>query len=143
MDRWGIGLHHFVDNGLQRRDIALYRQALRFHHRRRTGAVLKHLGENLFLGDVVGAPGREVLSRRLPEYRTKHGIDFTVVNAENVVDGSGEAPYNGDIGIADGVITGVGEVSNGRATTALQRPLIAPVTSEFSPQVLPSIDKRH
>lgn len=43
----------------------------------------------LFLGDVVGAPGREVLAKRLPDYRTKNGIDFTVVNAENVVDGSG------------------------------------------------------
>lgn len=43
----------------------------------------------LFLGDVVGAPGREILSKMLPAYRVENNIDFTVVNAENVVDGSG------------------------------------------------------
>ena len=43
----------------------------------------------LLLGDVVGAPGREVLAKRLPDYRIAHGIDFVVINAENVVDGSG------------------------------------------------------
>ena len=43
----------------------------------------------LFLGDVVGAPGREILSKLLPAYRVENNIDFTVVNAENVVDGSG------------------------------------------------------
>jgi metallophosphoesterase (TIGR00282 family) len=43
----------------------------------------------LCLGDVVGAPGREVLAARLPEYRVEAGIDFVVANAENVVDGAG------------------------------------------------------
>ena len=43
----------------------------------------------LFLGDVVGAPGREVIAKRLPAYREQNGIDFVVINAENVVDGSG------------------------------------------------------
>ncbi|MHC4449561.1 MAG: TIGR00282 family metallophosphoesterase [Planctomycetota bacterium] len=43
----------------------------------------------LLLGDVVGAPGREVIAKRLPDYRIQNGIDFVVINAENVVDGSG------------------------------------------------------
>ncbi|MHC4939720.1 MAG: TIGR00282 family metallophosphoesterase [Planctomycetota bacterium] len=43
----------------------------------------------LLLGDVVGAPGREVIAKRLPDYRVQHDIDFVVINAENVVDGSG------------------------------------------------------
>ncbi|MEM8883605.1 MAG: TIGR00282 family metallophosphoesterase [Planctomycetota bacterium] len=43
----------------------------------------------LLLGDVVGAPGREVVAQRLPAFRVEQGIDFTVINAENVVDGSG------------------------------------------------------
>jgi len=43
----------------------------------------------LLLGDVVGAPGREVLAKRLPDFRIANGIDFVVINAENVVDGSG------------------------------------------------------
>jgi len=43
----------------------------------------------LCLGDVVGAPGRTVLARRLPAYRAAAGVDFVVCNIENVVDGSG------------------------------------------------------
>jgi len=43
----------------------------------------------LLLGDVVGAPGREVVAKRLPDYRVENKIDFVVVNAENAVDGSG------------------------------------------------------
>jgi metallophosphoesterase (TIGR00282 family) len=43
----------------------------------------------LCLGDVVGAPGRNVLAQRLPDYRREAGVDFVVCNAENVVDGSG------------------------------------------------------
>lgn len=43
----------------------------------------------LCLGDVVGAPGRELISRRLPDYRRERAIDFVVANAENVADGSG------------------------------------------------------
>src|ERR1700737_3847307 len=37
----------------------------------------------LFLGDVVGEPGRNAVISRLPELREQHGIDFIVVNGEN------------------------------------------------------------
>ena len=43
----------------------------------------------LCLGDVVGAPGVRVVSKRLPEFREQHGIDFCIVNGENSVEGSG------------------------------------------------------
>jgi len=43
----------------------------------------------LCLGDVVGAPGRELLAKQLPRFKEEQRIDFCVVNAENVVDGSG------------------------------------------------------
>jgi hypothetical protein len=43
----------------------------------------------LCLGDVVGAPGRELLSRRLPDYRREKSVDFVVANVENVAEGSG------------------------------------------------------
>jgi len=43
----------------------------------------------LCLGDVVGAPGRALLVERLPAFREQHGVDFTVVNIENVVEGAG------------------------------------------------------
>ncbi len=43
----------------------------------------------LFVGDVVGRPGREALLRWLPGYRTKREIDFVVVNGENTANGAG------------------------------------------------------
>ncbi|MGQ0614579.1 MAG: TIGR00282 family metallophosphoesterase [Planctomycetaceae bacterium] len=43
----------------------------------------------LCLGDVVGAPGREILARTLPAFRRDRGIDFVVGNIENVADGTG------------------------------------------------------
>ncbi len=43
----------------------------------------------LFLGDVVGRSGREVLTSRLPSLRKAWGLDFVVVNAENAAGGFG------------------------------------------------------
>ena len=43
----------------------------------------------LCLGDIVGAPGREVLVKRLKEFREQHGVDLVVANAENAAQGSG------------------------------------------------------
>ena len=43
----------------------------------------------LFLGDVVGEPGRGAVIARLPELRTRHGIDFVVINGENAAGGRG------------------------------------------------------
>lgn len=41
----------------------------------------------LAVGDVVGQPGLDYLSRRLPTMISMRGIDFTVVNGENVSGG--------------------------------------------------------
>jgi metallophosphoesterase (TIGR00282 family) len=43
----------------------------------------------LFLGDVVGEPGRKALIARLPQLKEQHGIDFTIVNGENAAGGRG------------------------------------------------------
>ena len=43
----------------------------------------------LFLGDVVGRPGRRALAELVPAYREAQGLDFVVVNAENAAGGSG------------------------------------------------------
>jgi len=43
----------------------------------------------LFLGDVVGAPGRNAVITRLPELKEQHAIDFTIVNGENAAGGRG------------------------------------------------------
>ena len=43
----------------------------------------------LFLGDVVGEPGRSAVIARLPELKEKHALDFIVVNGENAAAGRG------------------------------------------------------
>lgn len=46
----------------------------------------------LFVGDVVGKPGRRVLARLLPELIDRHQVDATIVNVENAAGGSGVTP---------------------------------------------------
>lgn len=46
----------------------------------------------LFVGDVVGKPGRDAVRRLLPELRRQHGVDFAVVNIENAAGGFGFTP---------------------------------------------------
>ena len=43
----------------------------------------------LFLGDVVGEPGRGAVIARLPELKQKLALDFIVVNGENAAGGRG------------------------------------------------------
>jgi metallophosphoesterase (TIGR00282 family) len=43
----------------------------------------------LFLGDIVGEPGRSAVIARLPELKMQHAADFVVVNGENAAGGRG------------------------------------------------------
>ena len=43
----------------------------------------------LFIGDIVGRPGREIVGARVQKLRTELGLDFVVANAENAAAGSG------------------------------------------------------
>lgn len=43
----------------------------------------------LFIGDVVGRPGREVLENNLPLLESEYNIDFTIINGENASGGFG------------------------------------------------------
>lgn len=43
----------------------------------------------LFVGDVVGAPGRRVLRAHLPRLKHDVGADLTIVNGENAAGGAG------------------------------------------------------
>ena len=43
----------------------------------------------LFLGDIVGEPGREAIYKRLPELRKEEEIDFVIANGENIAGGRG------------------------------------------------------
>ncbi len=43
----------------------------------------------LFLGDVVGKPGRQILKERLASLQSHYSADFTIVNVENAAAGKG------------------------------------------------------
>ncbi len=57
----------------------------------------------LFVGDVVGSPGRRLLEELLPELRERHKPDFVVVNGENAAGGIGITPKEADAFFAAGV----------------------------------------
>ena len=46
----------------------------------------------LFLGDVVGEPGRKAVIKRLKSLKDQHRADFIVVNGENAAGGRGITP---------------------------------------------------
>ena len=46
----------------------------------------------LFIGDIVGQPGRLAVKTLLPKLREKHALDFVVANGENSAGGSGITP---------------------------------------------------
>lgn len=43
----------------------------------------------LFVGDVVGKPGRQAVAKVLPGLREEHSVDVTIVNGENSAGGKG------------------------------------------------------
>jgi hypothetical protein len=43
----------------------------------------------LFIGDIVGKPGREAVATLVPRLRAEHGLDFVIANGENTAGGSG------------------------------------------------------
>lgn len=58
----------------------------------------------LFIGDIVGQPGRKMVARHLRRLVTTHGADAVIANAENAAAGFGITPAVGqelfDLGIA-------------------------------------------
>lgn len=46
----------------------------------------------LFIGDIVGQPGRKAVQTLLPKLREQHRIDFVIANGENSAGGSGITP---------------------------------------------------
>jgi metallophosphoesterase (TIGR00282 family) len=51
-----------------------------------------HLGvmlKLLFIGDIVGRPGRDIVAERVPRLRREREIDFVIANAENAAAGAG------------------------------------------------------
>jgi len=46
----------------------------------------------LFIGDIVGRPGREILRRAIPALVTHHHVDLVIANVENAAAGFGVTP---------------------------------------------------
>ena len=46
----------------------------------------------LFIGDIVGKPGRDIVCRSIPGLVEKHQLDLVIANAENAAGGSGLTP---------------------------------------------------
>jgi metallophosphoesterase (TIGR00282 family) len=46
----------------------------------------------LFIGDIVGEPGRRAVKTLLPKLREQHTLDFVIANGENSAGGSGITP---------------------------------------------------
>jgi hypothetical protein len=46
----------------------------------------------LFIGDIVGQPGRRAVNELVPKLREQHALDFVIANGENSAGGSGITP---------------------------------------------------
>ena len=46
----------------------------------------------LFIGDIVGSPGRRAVSELVPSLRKTHSLDVVIANAENSAGGNGVTP---------------------------------------------------
>ena len=57
----------------------------------------------LFIGDVVGEPGRRAIRELLPKLKKSEKLDFVIANAENVAGGSGVTPSMADELLNSGV----------------------------------------
>ena len=57
----------------------------------------------LFLGDIVGKPGREMVRRFLRDFREKENVSVVIANGENAAGGSGITPRIAEELFEDGV----------------------------------------
>jgi 2',3'-cyclic-nucleotide 2'-phosphodiesterase len=57
----------------------------------------------LFIGDIVGQPGRRAVKELVPRLRQQHGIQFVVANGENSAGGSGITSKTADEILSSGV----------------------------------------
>jgi 2',3'-cyclic-nucleotide 2'-phosphodiesterase len=46
----------------------------------------------VFIGDIMGEPGRRAIARQLPKVIAQHGVDLVIGNGENVAGGFGITP---------------------------------------------------
>ena len=62
----------------------------------------------LFIGDIVGAPGREIVRDRLADLVAQRGVDLVIANGENAASGFGITPRLAEelLGMGIDVLTG-------------------------------------
>jgi metallophosphoesterase (TIGR00282 family) len=62
----------------------------------------------LFIGDIVGSPGRQIVQDRLPDIVSQRQIDLVIANGENAASGFGITPRLADelLGMGIDVLTG-------------------------------------
>lgn len=74
----------------------------------------------IFIGDIVGSPGREAVERYLPRLKRKYSPDVVIANGENAAAGRGITKRIFD----DLLRTGVDVVTMGNHTWIIKRFMI-------------------
>lgn len=57
----------------------------------------------LFVGDIVGRPGRTITRLALPRLTARHGVDLVIANVENAAGGNGVTRAIGEALLDDGI----------------------------------------
>lgn len=86
----------------------------------------------LYLGDIMGSPGRELIAAKLPSLRAKFDIDVVIAQAENVSHGKSMTP-----GHMRGLqAAGIDFFTGGNHT--IERPALEPLLADpFEPVIAP------
>lgn len=96
----------------------------------------------LYIGDIMGAPGRMVVSKILPKIKIQHDIDIVIAQAENVTHGKGMSKRH----YVELLESGVDAFSGGNHTFERSdtmrlvhdesRPVIAPANNKLNKSTL-------
>jgi metallophosphoesterase (TIGR00282 family) len=78
----------------------------------------------LFVGDIVGRPGRSAVLKLVPRLRAEHRIDYCIGNSENSAGGAGITPESADelLGVLDLLTSGNHTFSKREIGPYLERP---------------------
>ena len=86
----------------------------------------------LYLGDIMGSPGRDIVAAQLPALREKHKADIVIAQAENVSHGRSMTPTH----MRELQKAGVDFFSGGNHT--IERPTLLPLLADpFEPVIAP------
>jgi 2',3'-cyclic-nucleotide 2'-phosphodiesterase len=89
----------------------------------------------LYLGDIMGSPGRAVVARLLPDLRKKYSVDLVIAQAENVSHGKGMSPGH----FRELQLAGVDFFSGGNHT--IERPAITPLLADSDKPVIAPVNQ--